>query len=540
MEFLKKARLQLLIFFVLFFTYSYFHQGGGWNQNSRFDQVRSIAERGEFEINNYMFYRIAPDSRGAPSLRRFAIASDTQLAQIGLISNTGDVSLFHGRVYPNKPPGAVLAAVPVYLVVYRLERLLGVNPDDWWILTINAYLTTIFSVSLLAALGGVAFYGISLRLFPSASPWTHVASTMTFGLGTMVLPFATMLFDHVQVTTLSLVAFWLLLLEKDGRFASYPSAAVCLVAGILSGLTVMMNYSSLIFLVSFVLYTVWVVGTWQRILFFLAGATFPLLFLAWYHQACFGSVLATANAYQSELFREEGMALFGMFGAPQFDVIIKLLFSTHRGLFVSSPVLMLSIIGFWLMWFRTERRLETVLFAAIFVCFLLMNSSLHRWHSGWSIGPRYLIPTLPFISLPLTLVFEKLSRTALAVAGASATVMLLVTAVDPQPFSGFHNPLMDYILPLLLGRTIHLKNVPLEGPVSVNPIGVYESWFSPVFPPGAVQRQWNSFNLGEFFWPGSLSSLLPLLCVLVVGSGVLWHWSRRTITESREPVIVAR
>ena len=34
------------LFFTLFLSYSYFYQGGGWSQNSRFDQVRArIRER---------------------------------------------------------------------------------------------------------------------------------------------------------------------------------------------------------------------------------------------------------------------------------------------------------------------------------------------------------------------------------------------------------------------------------------------------------------------------------------------------------------
>jgi hypothetical protein len=35
-------RIAWWLFFTLFLSYSYFHQGGGWSQNSRFDQVRAI------------------------------------------------------------------------------------------------------------------------------------------------------------------------------------------------------------------------------------------------------------------------------------------------------------------------------------------------------------------------------------------------------------------------------------------------------------------------------------------------------------------
>jgi hypothetical protein len=345
-----------------------------------------------------------------------------------------------------------------------------------------------------------------------------------------------MLFDHGLVAALSLFAFWLLLVERDGGSGSLGSAVVLLVAGVLGGLAVVMNYSSVITVSFLTLYAVWVVRSWRKMGWFLVGLVLPSIFLAWYHATCFGSPWANANTYQYEIFQGKEMLLFGMFGLPQFDVMIKLLFSSYRGLFFTSPVLALSCIGFWLMATRYKKHAEVALFAAIFIGFLLMNSSYNNWHSGWSIGPRYLIPALSFLSLPLTVVFHKLPRVALSLATLSGVMMLLITAVDPQPPSGSQHPLTQHILPLFSGATLTFNVVGLpviRGPVSANPMGVYESWFRPVFPPGTLQSQWNSFNLGEFLWPASLTSLLPLLSILVLGAGILWRWSRRHITESR-------
>ncbi len=542
---LRKGRLELVIFFMLFITYSYFHQGGGWNQNGRFAQVRSIVETGQFEINNYVIYRFVPDSDEKTRLRRLPLPPGLQLEQIALNASTGDVSLFEGRLYPNKPPGAVLTAVPIYFAIYWVERALGIDPDDWWPLTINAYLTTVFSVSLLIALGGLAFYRISLRLFPLASTWTHVASTLTFGIGTLMLPFATMLYDHDIVAALCLFGFWLLLVEKDSEFTSLHSAIILVTAGMLVGSTVIANYSSIISVIFLTIYVLWTARPRWKVIFFVGGLMLPLTALGWYHRACFGSVLANAGTYQYEIFQGEKMLLLDMFSVPQFDVLLKLLFSSYRGLFFTSPVLILSCLGLWQMAIRGGMRVGAVLFVAIFTGFLVMNSAVNHWHSGWSIGPRYLIPALPFLSLPLPLVFERLPRTTLAVAAVSAVVMLLATAVDPQPPTGIQNPLIEYVLPLLQGKTMMFSGLgrahPLmQGPVSANPLGIYESWLYPIFHPGIIQRQWNSFNLGEFIWPASLLSLLPLLSVLILGLGILWYWCRRSITQSRKLFIVAR
>ena len=65
----------------LFISYAYFYQAGGWNQNSRFDLVRAILERGTVRIDAYA-------------------------------QNTGDKATFDGHAYSDKAPGQALASVP--------------------------------------------------------------------------------------------------------------------------------------------------------------------------------------------------------------------------------------------------------------------------------------------------------------------------------------------------------------------------------------------------------------------------------------------
>lgn len=520
-SYFKKVRIELAIFFILFATYGYFHQGGAWGQNSRFAQIRAVVEEGRFSINNYVAYQAGRD--GASKLSRLALSADARGQSLS--ANTGDLSFFDGKLYPNKPPGAVLAAVPAYLSIYHVERALGIDPDEWWTLTINAYLTTLFSVGLLAALAGVVFYRVSLQLFPSAPLWTHAASTFVFGLATLMLPFATMLYDHDIAAALSLSSFGLLLLNRKGLSAS-PELLPNL-AGALAGLTLLMHYSSFISVTSLTLYAIWVVRPWHRIAFFVGAMALPLCFLAWYHWFCFGSVFATASSYQNEIFGEPDTLLFGMFGIPRFDVMSQLLISSYRGLFFTSPILALSFVGFWRMAVRQEWRGEFLFCVSIFFGFLLLNGSFNNWQGGWSMGPRYLIPALPFLALPLTLVFGKLPRLSLVLAALSAIMMLFVTAVDPQPFGGIQKPLTDYIWPLLWGKAFVVGDTMYRGPVSANPIGVYESWRNRVNQQGSMESDWNSFNLGEFFWSGSLLSLLPLCFVLALGLGAILRWSRR-------------
>jgi hypothetical protein len=74
-----------------------------------------------------------------------------------------------------------------------------------------------------------------------------------------------------------------------------------------------------------------------------------------------------------------------------------------------------------------------------------------------------------------------------------------------------------FLLPLASGRTVAVGGVLYEGPLSVNPQGVYEAQPYTIFPPRSLQAHWNSFNLGELLLGRGLHSLLPLLLLIAIG-----------------------
>jgi hypothetical protein len=156
------------------------------------------------------------------------------------------------------------------------------------------------------------------------------------------------------------------------------------------------------------------------------------------------------------------------------------------------------------------------------ILFLVVNASFNGWHGGAALGPRYLVPAVPFLALPLVLAFDRMRALVVGLTIVSAAIVTLGTAVDPQcplgvlpvaPVEGRPlwraNPWTEYEVPLFQGRTVF----GFEGPVSANPIGAYEGWFHVAFPPGSAQALGNSFNVGEGLFPRSRMSLVPLLCV---------------------------
>src|SRR5688500_14304157 len=62
-------RPQIVLFLLFFLTYAWFHQGGGWNQNARFADVRAIVEQGRFAIDDFLVYRATGEELARETVR---------------------------------------------------------------------------------------------------------------------------------------------------------------------------------------------------------------------------------------------------------------------------------------------------------------------------------------------------------------------------------------------------------------------------------------------------------------------------------------
>jgi hypothetical protein len=85
-------RIAVLLGLVTFLSFTYFYEGGGWNQNSRFDLLRAIVERHTLQIDAYH-------------------------------ENTQDKAHFNGHYYSDKAPGLVFLAVPFALAARPALRV---------------------------------------------------------------------------------------------------------------------------------------------------------------------------------------------------------------------------------------------------------------------------------------------------------------------------------------------------------------------------------------------------------------------------------
>jgi hypothetical protein len=100
------------------------------------------------------------------------------------------------------------------------------------------------------------------------------------------------------------------------------------------------------------------------------------------------------------------------FTTPRPERLFGLTFSTHRGLFVYSPVLLLSFIGFASALRQRKQPAYGIVLLSIvsaISCWLWI-SSFEAWDGSSSFGPRLLVSILPFLAIGVALSLSKVPR----------------------------------------------------------------------------------------------------------------------------------
>lgn len=443
-------RAAALLALLAFLTYAYFHlHEGGWNENSRFALTYALTFDGTFRIDAY---------------------------HEGVVP-TKDKAVFGGHFYTEKAPGSSLWAVPACALHAGVSRLVGVP----WSVPLSRYFTRLLALSLPAALFLLIFWRLAFALSGdlSASLW----ATAAYGLGTQALPYATVYTGHLLAGMFCFSAFVLAFGLRHGLLRRRLSAAA--LAGLALGWAVLTEYQTV--LIGLVVLAYLVTGLrgrgeeagaaladpaaaggspvgeaggekagWSRsraalLLATVLGGLGPMLFLAYYNWACFGSPfeLGYKHVYQP-LFRQYMAEGALSITHPRLTVLYGITISKYRGLFFVSPVLVLGLYGWWLM--RRRWRAEAAAVAAVVLVYFAFVSSIHvdQWDGGSAFGPRFLIPMIPFLALPTALAYRKQKPLFFALAAVSIAAQFMATATEPQPDESIMDPLFEVIVPRFL------------------------------------------------------------------------------------------
>jgi hypothetical protein len=478
-------RLSWSIFALLFFSYAYFNQAGGWNENTRFDLVRAIVDDHTLSIDRYH-------------------------------ENTGDKARVGDHYYSDKAPGLSFAAVPVY-AAFRMFR--GLFATEHAFVVIASYVVTALTIGVAGAALGMLIYRAGRRL--GATPEGAALAALGYGLGTTAFPLSTMFFGH-QLAALALFLAFYVALCRDESSGKWTSALVVLIAA--TAVLVEFPTAPAAFLV--VLYDTrgrlsrrsWVA---------LAAAIVPVSVLGLYLAHAFGSPGRVGYDALSDPASRAEMHSHGIFGVtyPKVGVLVELLLGRYRGLLPYSPVLFLAIPGFLGAFLspideagatdddpnsRTSTALDDhsrhaiVLAGGVVAYFLLFISSYEWWQGGSSFGSRHLAPMLPFLMLPVALAATRRPGVALALVLPAIAVMTIVTAVQPKPSDSIMDPFWSRLVPAFFHGHLSANNVcPFSGTI------LKSTPHTPII----HTAQYDAFNLGMLLGGRGLKSLVPLVAI---------------------------
>jgi len=422
---------EVAVFALVFGAYAYFYQAGGWNQNVRFDLTRAIVEDHTFTID------------------RFA-------------DNTRDLAEKDGHAYCDKAPGLSLMGALPYAVVYSA---LGSSHPSLAYLTWASWLSILLSVSLTSALGVVAIAIVLSAFGVSAGPRCLLA--VSWGLATLAFPYSTLYYAHQPAAAFLMMSFAILIRIRRG--IDPPSRARLVAVGALGGWAIVCEYPAAIAAVVIGVYALRSVKA-RAIPLIVAGGLVPAAVLIWYDWAAFGAPWRLAYQFSNQGNRSQGF--FMGIGLPHLHALWGILGSQYRGLFYSAPWLLFAIPGAVLLWQRGFRD-EAIACALIAALFVWMNASLVDWFNGWAVGPRYLVPCIPFlvvlagglfVSAPM-LAHQRMIGVAVALAaGYSAFLMLAATAVQPEVDQRNHSPFREFVLPRFTRGELAISDQSIDMP----------------------------------------------------------------------------
>lgn len=432
----SQRRVVIWLFVLVFGSYSYFVNGiGNPNSTTRLALTLALIEKGELNIDD-------------------------------LAAQTMDKAQAGNHYYLDKAPGMSFLAIPVVYVVLPAVKLLG-RPTMWFEghsptiqFALLQYLVEIFTAALPTSLAVIALYLSALRI--GASPGGALFAALGFGLGTPAWGWATTFLSHATSAAVQFLALAVIIHldagDDKGRVAPRRAIPMALAVGALLGWSVVTEFAAAPSAAMIALYGMVRLGrslpprqTVQLIFTAVAAGLTAVAPLLVYDTLAFGSPFSLGY---SHVVGFEGMQ-DGFHGIhlPNWRVAFAILFGQHRGLLWICPILLLTPWALYRLFQRKDQWQLAALIMGIAAYYVLLNSGYYYWDGGWSTGPRHVTPILPFLCLPLSLLWPGAPRTThLVLAGLlGLSIGLSLICASVGMFAGpAPRLLLDYLLPMFM------------------------------------------------------------------------------------------
>ena len=466
-------------------AYTYFYQGGGWNQNSRFALVRALIEQRTFRIDD-------------------TVRFDGKVV-------TGDLARYCGHVYSDKAPGVALTAVPPVALAYSMLD----EPSSREGIAVLSYIATVATAGIPGVVAALLVFHLAWAL--GSTPGGSVFAAVVYGLGSPAWCYATLFYGHA-LSAACLVAAFSAAVALRGPSSPRRDRLLALAVGVSGGWATASEYTAVVPAAFIALLAVACARSgdgWRlsRVIACVTGGALVCAgILAIVNTLSFGGPLELGY---SNVVGFEGMRQ-GFFGLtrPNPETMKALLFGQYRGLFFFAPALALAPIGFAVLVRDRSARGPAIAALAIAVYYVLLNASYVYWDGGWSYGPRHMSAAIPYLSLALAPVWSHAARPLriclFVIALYGAVLTLVAVSTTAQPPDGFQRPVTELLWPHFV-----------KGEIAVNWQSFVEDNLQ-----GKRDPATHAWNVGEKLGLTGLVSLTPLLALWSV-TGLAWYTRHR-------------
>ena len=250
-------------------------------------------------------------------------------------------------------------------MVYLLAPILWLVHGTDWVEPVALICANLFLIAS-------AFFFRKIVLRYTKDPFAANLTVLLVYLGSPLWAYGRTLFNEPFLAFFTVTSYYMALEKKSGLWA-----------GILLGVGALLKPYMVLLLLPLVI--LWLAQKNVKRIVLLGIGPFMALAAAMYQNAeIYGSPFTQGLVFKTS------NPLVGIAG---------LLVSWDHGILAFSPIALLALFA-WKRFYR-ENGLETTVFAGGFVLFLFFICFFNDWGGGWCYGPRYMVPVLPFLMLPL-------------------------------------------------------------------------------------------------------------------------------------------
>ncbi|MGI0091961.1 MAG: glycosyltransferase family 39 protein, partial [Nitrososphaerales archaeon] len=326
-----------------------------------------------------------------------------------------DIITYHGTYYTAYAPGLSLISLPFAVIGFALDggKLL---PSGDAMVMLEAF------VALTGALASVLVYKICMLYSKRVLPSLLAALTLAFS--TPAWAFASVIFPHDTTMFFALGGTYSIL----HYFRVNPRRRYLLFAGVCIGIVSTLDYVATILVIPIAIYILLQTASRRRVSMLVYGlkstaaasgsrfliflftfmATGPLVVLG-YNESVFGNPFIFSEEFFTNV-PSGNQNLVGLVSRFNLDGLpiqaVYNLISLYRGIFILSPILVLGLYGLYRMFRSHNLKLDGALFLSLFLCIYLPYSAWNDWAGGGSYGPRFLVAGLPFLTIPIIMIWS--------------------------------------------------------------------------------------------------------------------------------------